>query len=107
TTEDAIYNKVLSYASTLEIAQYLCKRFSFNKYAVLRQRSVKTASRNGHYDIVKYLCENFTLTTEQVCEGMDSALHHACAQGHFKIVKYLCEHFQLTTVQVSYNNYDV
>ena len=81
-----------AYHGHLNIVQYFHENGYSNKYIrrsfLLNKEEKKTlvsASRNGHFDVVQYLYSEIEYLREQC----DEALSWAAFYGHFDIVKYL------------------
>ena len=58
--------------------------------------ALRWASENGHFEVVKYLCETYQLTIEDIRSENNYALRWASLNGYFEVVKYLCETYSLT-----------
>jgi ankyrin repeat protein len=57
--------------------------------------------RNGHVDVLKFFCDNFQFTIEDIRLGNNLMLRDAAANGHLSVLIYIVENFNLTLEDVS------
>ena len=66
-------------------------KYYFNQgkdFTIKKNYALRNSARNGHYEVVKFLCENANV---DIHARDDYALRHAARNGHYEIVKYLCD----------------
>lgn len=65
------------------------------------------AAKNGHLDVVHFLCERSTPATARVDASAfyNCALGEACANGHLNIARFLCEKSCPATIHVDASDY--